>query len=130
MPTYGYECLSCDNQFEISQSIKADALTTCTECGGSLRKRIYPVGISFKGSGFYVNDYAAKPAGGSSTSGSGEASAETVKSDTKAEAGSGETKSEPKSEAKTESKPETKSESKAESKPEASKSEAKAPAAA
>jgi putative FmdB family regulatory protein len=130
MPTYGYECLSCDNQFEISQSIKADALTTCTECGGSLRKRIYPVGISFKGSGFYVNDYAAKPTGGSSASGSGEASAETTKSDTKAEAASGEAKSEPKSEAKTESKPEPKSESKAESKPEASKSDAKTPAAA
>jgi putative FmdB family regulatory protein len=134
MPTYGYECLSCDNQFEISQSIKADALTTCTECGGSLRKRIYPVGISFKGSGFYVNDYAAKPAGGSGASGSGEASAETVKSDTKAEATGGETQSEPKSETKNESKPEPKPENKAESKPEASKSEAskseaKAPAA-
>ena len=66
MPTYGYECLSCDNQFEIFQSIKDDALTTCDKCGGTLRKRIYPVGISFKGSGFYVNDYAAKPSGGES----------------------------------------------------------------
>ena len=63
MPTYGYECLSCDNEFETFQSIKDDALTTCGECGGALRKKIYPVGIAFKGSGFYVNDYAAKPAG-------------------------------------------------------------------
>ncbi len=116
MPTYGYECLSCDNQFEIFQSIKDDALTTCNECGGTLRKRIYPVGISFKGSGFYVNDYAAKPAGGSGTSGS-EASAEPIKTDAKAETTAAETKSEP----KTESKPETKAES---------KPEAKAPAAA
>ncbi|MDQ2688416.1 MAG: FmdB family transcriptional regulator [Armatimonadota bacterium] len=67
MPTYGYECLSCDNQFEINQSIKADALTTCDECGGTLRKRIYPVGIAFKGSGFYVNDYAPKSGGPSKT---------------------------------------------------------------
>ncbi len=67
MPTYGYECLSCDNQFEINQSIKADALTTCDECGGTLRKRIYPVGIAFKGSGFYVNDYAPKSGGASKT---------------------------------------------------------------
>ena len=67
MPTYGYECLSCDNQFEINQSIKADALTTCDACGGTLRKRIYPVGISFKGSGFYVNDYAPKSAGATKT---------------------------------------------------------------
>ena len=116
MPTYGYECLSCDNQFEIFQSIKDDALTACAECGGTLRKRIYPVGISFKGSGFYVNDYAAKPSGSSNASGSGESSAEPAKTDTKTEAVS----AEPKSETKTESKPETKSES---------KPEAKAPAA-
>ena len=60
MPTYGYECLSCDNQFETIQSIKDDALTTCETCGGKLRKRIYPVGISFKGSGFYSTDYGNK----------------------------------------------------------------------
>ncbi len=121
MPTYGYECLSCDNQFEIFQSIKDNALTTCAECGGTLRKRIYPVGISFKGSGFYVNDYAPKPAGSSSASGSGDASAEPAKSDTKAET----TTAEPKSETKTETKAESKSETKSESKP-----EAKTPAAA
>ena len=90
MPTYGYECLSCDNQFEINQSIKADALTTCGECGGTLRKRIYPVGIAFKGSGFYVNDYAPKPGGSSKTEAP------------KAEAGTAETKSEGKSDAKPE----------------------------
>ncbi len=90
MPTYGYECLSCDNQFEINQSIKADALTTCDDCGGTLRKRIYPVGIAFKGSGFYVNDYAPKSSGATKT--------ETPKAD----AGTTETKSETKSEAKPE----------------------------
>ena len=107
MPTYGYECLSCDNQFEIFQSIKDDALTTCGECGGTLRKRIYPVGISFKGSGFYVNDYAAKPSG---TSG------EPAKSEAKAD-GNADVKSEAKTEPKTESKPEAKPEAKAETKP-------------
>ena len=90
MPTYGYECLSCDNQFEINQSIKADPLTTCDDCGGTLRKRIYPVGIAFKGSGFYVNDYAPKSGGASKT--------ETPKADT----GTTETKSEANSEAKPE----------------------------
>ncbi|MGI4788360.1 MAG: FmdB family zinc ribbon protein [Janthinobacterium lividum] len=108
MPTYGYECLSCDNQFEINQSIKDDALTTCDTCGGKLRKRIYPVGISFKGSGFYVNDYAAKPSG-SSTSSNPEA-----KPTEAAPAASGESKSEPvKTEAKTETKTESKPEVKA-----------------
>ncbi len=89
MPTYGYECLSCDNQFEINQSIKADPLTTCDACGGTLRKRIYPVGIAFKGSGFYVNDYAPKSGGAAKT--------EASKTEApKADAGTTEAKSEPK----------------------------------
>lgn len=62
MPTYGYECLGCKAQFETVQSIKDAPLTTCKTCGGALRKRIYPVGIAFKGEGFYVNDYAPKSA--------------------------------------------------------------------
>ena len=117
MPTYGYECLSCANQFEVFQSIKADALTTCESCGGTLRKRIYPVGISFKGSGFYVNDYAPKSGVGSDTPSSTTESA--------APNSGGEAKTETKTEAKSETKTETKSEP---VKTEA-KSEAKAPAA-
>ncbi len=104
MPTYGYECLSCDNQFETFQSIKDDALTTCGECGGTLRKRIYPVGISFKGSGFYVNDYAAKPSGGDS------GSSELAKAEAKAETSGA--KSEPKADSTPEAKPEPKAEAK------------------
>jgi putative FmdB family regulatory protein len=119
MPTYGYECLSCDNQFETFQSIKDDALKTCDVCGGSLRKRIYPVGISFKGDGFYVNDYAAKSeakapkaaaetpateakpdAGGASEPGNTEAKPDS-KSDPKPEPAKAETKATPKSETKT-----------------------------
>lgn len=60
MPTYGYECNDCKNAFETIQSIKDAPLTVCESCGGSLRKKIYPVGIAFKGAGFYVNDYADK----------------------------------------------------------------------
>lgn len=63
MPTYGYECTSCADHFEVTQSIKDNPLTKCEKCGGVLKKRIYPVGISFKGSGFYVNDYAGKTNG-------------------------------------------------------------------
>ena len=63
MPTYVYECKTCENRFEAEQRITADPLTDC-ECGGRLRRVIQPVGIAFKGSGFYVNDStgAAKPA--------------------------------------------------------------------
>ncbi len=112
MPTYGYECLSCDNQFEIFQSIKDDALTTCAECGGTLRKRIYPVGISFKGSGFYVNDYAAKPSGTSTSSEPAKPEAAAGMAEAKSE-----TKSETASEPKVDSKPEAKAESKPDAKP-------------
>jgi len=67
MPTYGYECTACSDKFEIQQSIKDNALTICEKCGGGLKKLIYPIGIAFKGSGFYVNDYAAKSTGGASS---------------------------------------------------------------
>lgn len=67
MPTYGYECIQCRHQFEIVQSIKDNPLTICDQCGGSLRKRVFPVGIAFKGSGFYVNDYASSSSSVGST---------------------------------------------------------------
>jgi len=110
MPTYGYECLSCDNEFETFQSIKDDALTLCDSCGGALRKRVYPVGIAFKGSGFYVNDYAPK-SGGSSNGAAPDAP--------KAEAGSGDKAETAKAEpakadmTKSESKPDAKADAKA-----------------
>lgn len=61
MPTYVYECKSCEKSFEVEQRITEDPLTDC-ECGGKVRRIIQPVGISFKGSGFYVNDSTSKPA--------------------------------------------------------------------
>ena len=57
MPTYVYECKKCLHRFEIFQSFSAEKLTTCQECGEvSLRKVLFPAGVVFKGSGFYVND--------------------------------------------------------------------------
>jgi putative FmdB family regulatory protein len=57
MPTYVYECSSCSKTYEIEQRITEDALTTCP-CGvsGTIKRVIQPVGIAFKGAGFYVND--------------------------------------------------------------------------
>ena len=60
MPTYGYECTACGEQFEVNQRITDEPLTIHEGCGGELRKLVYPVGIVFKGSGFYVNDYSRK----------------------------------------------------------------------
>jgi putative FmdB family regulatory protein len=57
MPTYVYECSKCAKVFEAEQRITEDPLTTCL-CGaeGTVKRVIQPVGIMFKGSGFYVND--------------------------------------------------------------------------
>ena len=64
MPTYEYACTECGDRTEVVQSISDPPLTTCTVCGGRLRKVFSPVGIVFKGSGFYRTDSRGKPAKG------------------------------------------------------------------
>ncbi|MDO5052359.1 MAG: zinc ribbon domain-containing protein [Pseudoclavibacter sp.] len=59
MPTYSYRCPQCGDAFDIQQSFSDAALTACGRCGGALRKVFSPVGIAFKGSGFYRTDSAA-----------------------------------------------------------------------
>lgn len=63
MPTYVYECKTCEKVFEVEQRMVEDALTDC-DCGakGALRRIIQPVAIAFKGSGFYVNDSSGSSA--------------------------------------------------------------------
>ena len=56
MPTYEYVCKSCGEHLEVVQSFRDEPLRECPVCGGELRKVFSPVGISFKGSGFYRND--------------------------------------------------------------------------
>lgn len=76
------------------------ALTECEECGGPVKKILYPVGIAFKGSGFYVNDY--KPGAGKSKT---PAAASTDSTETKSETPATTTESTPAPAATTESKP-------------------------
>ena len=68
MPTYEYRCSACQHQFEIVQSIKDDALTTCPECGGELRKVFGLPGIVLKGGGFYKTDSRSSSDSGPSSS--------------------------------------------------------------
>ncbi len=68
MPLYEYRCRNCDHQFEIQQAVTEDALTVCPECEGALRKVFSPVGIAFKGSGFYKNDSRSSGSGSSGSS--------------------------------------------------------------
>jgi putative FmdB family regulatory protein len=56
VPTYEYACTACGDKSEVVQRFSDDPLTVCTECGGKLRKVFSPVGIVFKGSGFYRTD--------------------------------------------------------------------------
>ena len=56
MPTYQYACTDCGDKSEVVQRFTDDPLTVCSACGGKLRKVFSPVGIVFKGSGFYKTD--------------------------------------------------------------------------
>ncbi len=59
MPIYEYKCEN-NHVFDVMQKMSEDSLTTCIECGAPVRKVLQPVGISFKGSGFYSTDYNSK----------------------------------------------------------------------
>jgi putative FmdB family regulatory protein len=61
MPVYEYACTSCGERTEAKQRFSDPPLEQCPHCGGKLRKLYSPVGIVFKGSGFYSTD-ARKPA--------------------------------------------------------------------
>ncbi|MBI2935575.1 MAG: zinc ribbon domain-containing protein [Chloroflexi bacterium] len=60
MPTYEYECQSCGHQFELRQGFDAESSTLCPQCKGESRRVFSPVPVIFKGSGWYVTDYAHK----------------------------------------------------------------------
>jgi putative FmdB family regulatory protein len=75
VPTYQYVCTECGGQIEAVQRFTDDPLTVHDACGGRLRKVFSPVGIVFKGSGFYRTDSrkgssASAPASSSSASSS------------------------------------------------------------
>ena len=96
MPIYGYRCRNCGHEFEVLQKMSDAPLKTCPKCSGELAKILYPVGVIYKGSGYYSTDYKGGKAGS-------KAADNGAKSDSN---GSGESKP------ATESKPEARSESK------------------
>ncbi len=85
MPTYQYVCTECGGQLEAVQKFTDDALTVHDDCGGRLRKVFSPVGIVFKGSGFYRTDSrsgasSTAPATAAASSDSGTSSASSADS--------------------------------------------------
>jgi len=100
MPLYEYQCDACAHRFEVIQKFADSPIDVCPKCGGAVKKLLSSPAIQFKGTGWYITDYARS---GKSEGGSSPASSET-KTDTKAEAKQ-ETKAETKSEpSKTDSK--------------------------
>jgi putative FmdB family regulatory protein len=60
MPLYEYRCSKCGNVFEVIQKFADAPLTEHPECGGSVERLLSTSALQFKGSGWYVNDYAKK----------------------------------------------------------------------
>lgn len=70
MPIYTYRCTNCGVQFEQQQKFEDAPLTRCPECSKKTLRKIYrPVGIVFKGSGFYATDHRSPSGTGRATSG-------------------------------------------------------------
>ena len=67
MPLYEYECLDCGERMEILQSHGERAKRKCPDCGGRLKKAVSAPAFQFKGSGWYVTDYADKKSGKDTT---------------------------------------------------------------
>ena len=60
MPIYEYECKSCGKRFDVMQKFTDEPLTECKFCKGAVRKLMGTPALQFKGTGWYVTDYAGK----------------------------------------------------------------------
>ena len=68
LPLYEYKCKKCGRRSEKIRKFSDPPLTTCEHCGGELEQLLSSPAIRFKGSGFYINDYARKSSDTSTTS--------------------------------------------------------------
>lgn len=60
MPLYEYQCKKCKHKFEKIQKFSDPPIRKCPECGGSVEKLLHAPAVQFKGTGWYVTDYAGK----------------------------------------------------------------------
>ena len=103
MPLYEYECENCGEQFEVMQKFSDEPLTTHEKCGGRVKRVLSAPALQFKGSGWYITDYARgksadKPAdNGTPAKTDGSAAKSSDGSESAAPSSSSEKKSEPKS---------------------------------
>ena len=106
MPLYEYQCDACAHRFEVIQKFSDAPIDVCPKCGGVVKKLLSSPAIQFKGSGWYITDYAKSGKTESGGTESANAAKAEAKSETKSEA-----KTDTKTETKTETKPGTKSDS-------------------
>ena len=121
MPLYEYECEQCGDRFELIRKFSDPPLDACPKCGGPVRKLFSSPAIKFKGSGWYITDYAKKSStdagqsgGGSSNSSEksdkGESSSKSDKSESSSKSDKGESASKSDTSASTSSTKNTKTE--------------------
>ncbi len=88
MPIYTYRCENCGIQFERQQKFTDTPLTWCPECSKKTLRKVYqPVGIVFKGSGFYATDHRS-PSGANRSSSKGESESKSSTSESTKDGGS------------------------------------------
>jgi putative FmdB family regulatory protein len=112
MPLYEYQCDACGHRFEVIQKYSDAPIDTCPKCGSAVHKLLSSPAIQFKGSGWYITDYARAGKSEGKSEGSTSGSAAKSESSGSSDKGASESKTDSKSESKSDSKSETKSESK------------------
>jgi putative FmdB family regulatory protein len=91
MPLYEYQCKKCHHRFERIQKFSDPHVKKCPDCGGPVEQVVSAPAVQFKGSGWYVTDYAKKSSSGTATSssngesGGGDSSKKDDKKETKSE---------------------------------------------
>ena len=88
MPLYEYQCDACAHRFEVIQKFSDPPVDVCPKCGGQVKKLLSSPAIQFKGTGWYITDYARKSDTGSTAPSSSESKPETKtesKTETKTE---------------------------------------------
>jgi len=83
MPLYEYECKKCHHRFEVIQKFSARHTKKCPECGGPVEQTISAPAVRFKGTGWYVTDYAKKSSAPSASGDSGAKAESAAKKDEK-----------------------------------------------
>ncbi len=108
MPTYEYRCDKCGDLFEVRQKFADEPLKTHEDCGGEVHRLLSAPALQFKGSGFYITDYAKGSSSGSNGPSKGESGAKSESgskdSGSSSESSKG-TSEKPKSSTSTETKP-------------------------